>query len=333
MLVMDHKVFRRFWYPVIPLAHLASGPKRFELLGQALALFIGGEGQPAALEDRCSHRSARLSMGQVCDGVLACPYHGWQYDRDGHCVSVPQLPDASLASHRARAVRSFRCEPRYGYVWVALEEPLYGIPRIPEAEEGSFRLVHAFHEIWRVGALRVMENELDLAHPSFVHRNTFGSQEHRVPREIEVERFDGGLNFRGRLGVATAHHSTDHGNDRTIDATWFAPFVCRIRINYPDGPPHVIVNMHAPIDNDHSMMSQFCLLAEHGRGMDVDKIIAFDRAVTLEDKLVLEGTDADVPLELTAERHMPSDRPGIVMRQVLKELLERHEPVPALATS
>lgn len=333
MRVLDHQVFRRFWYPVIPLAHLADGPKRIELLGQALALFLDGEGRPAALEDRCSHRSARLSLGKVCNGVLACPYHGWQYDRSGDCVCVPQLPDAELVSDEMRAVRSFRCERRYGYAWVALEEPLYGIPRIPEVEEGSFRLVHEFYEVWQVGALRVMENELDMAHPSFVHLNTFGAAEHLLARDAEVERFDGGLHYRSRLGVATAHHATDHGNDRMINATWFAPFVCRIRIDYTDGPPHVIVNMHAPIDNNHSMMVQFCLLAENGRDMDVDKIVAFDRAVTLEDKLVLEGTDADVPLEPLGEKHMASDRPGIVMRQVLKELLERHDSVQAAAVS
>jgi phenylpropionate dioxygenase-like ring-hydroxylating dioxygenase large terminal subunit len=66
MRVTAHPVFRRFWYPVIPLEHLRAGPQRFELLGQGLALFLDAAGQPAALEDRCCHRSARLSLGKVC---------------------------------------------------------------------------------------------------------------------------------------------------------------------------------------------------------------------------------------------------------------------------
>src|SRR5262245_30722469 len=86
MKVFDHAVFRRFWYPVMPLEQLADGPKRFELLGQGLALFMDGEGKPAALEDRCCHRSARLSLGSLCEGALACAYHGWRYDRTGQCV-------------------------------------------------------------------------------------------------------------------------------------------------------------------------------------------------------------------------------------------------------
>ena len=53
--------------------------------------------------------------------------------------------------------------------------------------------------------------------------------------------------------------------------------------------------------------------------------MAFDRAVTLEDKNVLETTDPDVPLDSRAERHMASDEPGIVMRRVLKRIIEQEE--------
>jgi hypothetical protein len=52
--------------------------------------------------------------------------------------------------------------------------------------------------------------------------------------------------------------------------------------------------------------------------------VAFDRAVTLEDKAVLEATDPYVPLRdfATAERHMPSDKPGLIMRRMLLALAE-----------
>jgi phenylpropionate dioxygenase-like ring-hydroxylating dioxygenase large terminal subunit len=175
MLVMDHPVFRRFWYPVIPVEHLKDGPQRFELLGQPLALFLDARGAPAALEDRCCHRSARLSIGKVVDGLIACPYHGWQYQRDGQCMLMPQFP-GRVPGENDR-VQSFRCQERYGYAWVALEEPLCDIPRFPEAETGTFTVVHEFYEPWDVAGLRVMENELDMAHPGFVHLGTFGSPE------------------------------------------------------------------------------------------------------------------------------------------------------------
>jgi hypothetical protein len=53
-------------------------------------------------------------------------------------------------------------------------------------------------------------------------------------------------------------------------------------------------------------------------------IVAFDRAVTLEDKAVLEATDYDAPLDLSKEQHMASDKPGILMRHKLAALLKAH---------
>lgn len=320
--VMEHAVFRRFWYPVMPVSLLQDGPRRFVLLGQALVLFLDEHYMPAALEDRCCHRSARLSQGMVCNGAVACPYHGWQFNRAGQCTRVPQMPGSPINS--TRKVQAFSCQQRYGYAWVALDDPLYDIPRIPEAEDSSFRIVHEFYEQWQVSPLRVMENELDMAHPAFVHLGTFGNPDHLLPTDQVVTEFDGGLHYSSRLPVDIAHHAQDRQNEREIDATWFLPFVCRIRLNYADGPPHILVNAQVPISHGQTMLVQFILLANQGEGIDVEKIIAFDRAVTLEDKLLLEGTDPDVPLDSRAEQHMVSDQAGIVMRRALKSLIEKY---------
>jgi phenylpropionate dioxygenase-like ring-hydroxylating dioxygenase large terminal subunit len=320
MKVTDHAVFRRFWYPVMPLECLREGPRRFELLGQGLALFVDSAGRPAALEDRCCHRSARLSLGRVCGDALACAYHGWEYDRSGQCVRVPQLPGQDPGAHRR--VRAFRCEARYGYAWVALEDPLYDIPRIPEADNPAFRLVHEFYETWDVAALRVMENELDMAHPSFVHLGTFGTPEHLTASDAVLDEFDGGFHYRARLGVAVAHHAQSVPNERLLDCTWYAPFTVRLRINYGDGPAHVVVNMQVPLADDRSQMVQFCLVEDAKGEADIDRIVAFDRRVTLEDQRVLESTDPDVPLDPRAERHMPSDEPGMAMRRAVKRLID-----------
>ena len=40
MLTTRQKVLRRFWYAVIPLGDLQSGPKPFRLLGEDIVLFL-----------------------------------------------------------------------------------------------------------------------------------------------------------------------------------------------------------------------------------------------------------------------------------------------------
>ena len=80
MLNTRQKVLRDFWYATMPVAALESGPKPFRLLGEDIVLFLDKEGEPAALEDRCCHRTAKLSKGWMKDGNIVCGYHGWEYD-------------------------------------------------------------------------------------------------------------------------------------------------------------------------------------------------------------------------------------------------------------
>lgn len=69
---------------------------------------------------------------------------------------------------------------------------------------------------------------------------------------------------------------------------------------------------------------QFCVRNDTEADAKAEDIIAFDRAVTLEDKAVLESTDYDAPLDLSMEQHMTSDRPGIIMPNKLSALLNSH---------
>src|SRR5260221_695844 len=86
MLTTQQPIFRRFWHAVMPLSQLADGPQPFTLLGENIVLFLDEHGQPAALKDRCCHRTAKLSKGWCNKGRLQCGYHGWVYDRTGRVV-------------------------------------------------------------------------------------------------------------------------------------------------------------------------------------------------------------------------------------------------------
>ena len=63
---------------------------------------------------------------------------------------------------------------RYGYAWVALEEPIATIPELPEFGAPGWRTIFQFYEPWGTSPLRVLENSCDNAHFSFGHRATFG---------------------------------------------------------------------------------------------------------------------------------------------------------------
>lgn len=329
MLVTKQPVFRRFWYPVVPVIELRGGAKPFELLGEKLVLWLDAKGQAVAVRDRCCHRTAQLSLGKVENGNIKCPYHGWAFDGCGTCVHVPQLREEETISPSYR-VPSYTCQERYGYVWVCLETPLTDVPEILEAADSGYRLIQEFYEPWNCAGLRVMENEFDLAHPTFVHTSTFGSADHPIPDALDVTETDWGLSVFGVLGVENPTlqqqnlKMAETSTTRTLDMVWYMPFTVKLKITYPNGLEHIIVNTMTPINDGASQMVQFCLRNDTEADTPATEVIAFDRAVTLEDKRILESTDFDVPLSLSHEQHLFTDKPGILMRKKLATLLKNH---------
>ena len=56
------------------------------------------------------------------------------------------------------------------------------------------------------------------------------------------------------------------------------------------------------------------------------ELIAWDKAIIEEDRDMLEATDPDAIVDMSRkiEMHMPSDRPGMIMRNRLMALLHAH---------
>ncbi|HTR87387.1 MAG TPA: aromatic ring-hydroxylating dioxygenase subunit alpha [Reyranella sp.] len=332
MLVTQQPVLRRFWYPVIPADRLADQPVPFTLLGTNLVLFRDGTGKATALIDRCCHRTAKLSKGWLEQGNIVCPYHGWTYDGAGKCVRVPQRPDYKAAAEPGKgiAVEAFRCAERYGVVWVALEEPLRDIPELPEYDDPAYRRVFEFYEPWEAPGLRIMENSFDNAHFSYVHKESFGIVEEPEPVQPRLEPHPAGFVMyadvpvknpdiqKGNLGIAS---------DRTVrhyEKTWWMPFSRKMKVTYPNGLVHIIMTLTAPIDDRRSQVIQFLLRTDSEAEAPAANLIKFDRQVTHEDMTILEACDWDVPLSMTGELHMPTDRPGLEMRRMLAKLLAEH---------
>jgi phenylpropionate dioxygenase-like ring-hydroxylating dioxygenase large terminal subunit len=326
MLCLDtsHPALRNFWYPVALADTLTGKPMAFTLLGEAIALWRVDDDTFGAVADRCPHRSTKLSIGVVRGGNIACAYHGWEYDGKGACKHIPQYPGRSTDHVK---VKSYKCRRAYGYVWVCMGEPAQDVPYIPEAFDNKYFQFHEFLEIWKCSGLRVMENGFDNAHFSFVHTGTFGATD-PTPQAIDIREADYGFDMRtvipvknpaaqqANLGIA------EEETTRTIEHNWFMPFGRRMQMCYPTGLVHTIINWATPIDNANSLFIQFVYRNDEGSPIIAD-LIAWDRAVTLEDKQVLEATDPCIPLEPGGEAHIASDRPGILMRKKIKALMQR----------
>src|SRR4051794_25861113 len=202
------RALRRCWQPVARIQDLEDGPQRAVLLGEALAVFLTESGVPAVVADRCAHRGASLSMGEVRGEGVQCPYHGWEWDgRDGACTRIPALADQDQIPPRAR-IASFPAREQWGLVWTVLEEPLGEPPNVAWFDPGRLRLGHGTPFELPVGLGVPIENFRDVAHFAFVHRATLGA----VSEVVEPLLVD-----RDGLDVTMRREMRAEGGDGTWD--------------------------------------------------------------------------------------------------------------------
>jgi phenylpropionate dioxygenase-like ring-hydroxylating dioxygenase large terminal subunit len=101
--------FRRYWVVVGTMRELQDIPKAVKVLGEDLVLFRDAVGQIGLLGLQCPHRGASLEYGDIENGGLRCPYHGWLFDVRGRCLEMPTEPKESRfpqkVSHVAYPVR------------------------------------------------------------------------------------------------------------------------------------------------------------------------------------------------------------------------------------
>lgn len=183
----------RYWWPLATLEELDTGkPLARRLHGVPLVLFRDADGAPAVLPDRCPHRHAPLSAGRVCDGELACPYHGWRFDGAGRCTQVPGL-DAS--GGQSPLLPALACRVDHGLVW-ACTAPDADTPDpvAPAVEAG----VDVFFLADTVGCTvaAAAENLLDGSHTHFVHAGWVRREGKRQDVKAEVRRIPGGIEAR-----------------------------------------------------------------------------------------------------------------------------------------
>ena len=163
-----------FWYPVAHSQRVKSGkPFAAAFAGQPIVLVRGKAGRVFALEDRCAHRQVPLHVGEVVEDGLKCGYHGWTYNAEGHCTSVPYLDQcASRPNH----VRAYPCREAYGLVFVFPGAPekadITPFPEVPSANNPAYKTRYLDRRV-DCHYTFMHENLMDMNH-QFLHRRLMG---------------------------------------------------------------------------------------------------------------------------------------------------------------
>ncbi len=161
------------WYVVLSTTELGNAPLGVRRLGLDLVFWRDGEGRPQVAVDRCPHRGAALSAGEVIDGCVVCPFHGFRFNGDGACTAIPAHPDRTLPKAMSLAMLGSR--EAHGFVWVWTGPTATPSTPVPFFDlEGWCYTGSELREPVATHYTRAIENQLDFAHLPFVHRSTIG---------------------------------------------------------------------------------------------------------------------------------------------------------------
>lgn len=184
---------RERWYVIAEGREIQRKPVGLRRLGQDMVAWRDQAGRVRVADDRCPHRGASLASGTVEDGCITCPFHGWRFDGDGACKRIPSNGDEPVSA-QVYDTRAYAVREAHGYVWLwwgkadaRQEATLPDIPWLAPLTAPGMRY-STFVSEWQSPLERCVENQLDMAHLPFVHRDTIGrGLPHRVDVELSVD--------------------------------------------------------------------------------------------------------------------------------------------------
>ncbi|MGD9715055.1 MAG: Rieske 2Fe-2S domain-containing protein, partial [Thermomicrobiales bacterium] len=173
---------KHVWYCAALSSELTSTPIARTICDTAMVLFRTEAGNTVALEDRCCHRQAPLSMGRVFGETIECGYHGFTFDAIGTCVHIPHQDRIPAAA----CIRHFPTAERNGLVWLWIGDPAapdHGkIPTLPGVGEEGHRTVYM--SFYANANFQLMaDNLMDNSLTDFLHRDSIGSHTGRRGQE------------------------------------------------------------------------------------------------------------------------------------------------------
>ena len=170
-------MIRNQWYAVLESKELKKekiiGVTR---LGEKLVFWRDKNDKVICLKDKCAHRGAKLSFGQLCNKgeTIECPFHGLRYDDSGKCVEIPANGKNTPVPERFKVI-SYPTREHMDLIWIWWGTAQKEYPPIPFFEDIDKKFSYKTHtEVWPVHYSRAIENQLDVVHLPYVHYNTIG---------------------------------------------------------------------------------------------------------------------------------------------------------------
>ncbi len=166
------------------------------IMNEPIVFFRDQAGNIGAVEDRCCHRGAPLSHGNIVEKGLECLYHGLVFDCGGKCVEIPGQDTIPPIAN----VRSYPVVERQEFIWIWMGDPA----KADESKiidwpfhDGEKKLPHRKATMpIQINYMMMIDNLMDLTHLGYVHRKTIGGDpKTHVNAKMDTTRTDRGVKY------------------------------------------------------------------------------------------------------------------------------------------
>ena len=148
--------------------------KAVTMLNEQIVIYRKNDGSLVALQDRCCHRFAPLSLGRIENDDLRCMYHGLKFAPSGKCIEIPgqsKIPPQAC-------VRAYPIADKYSGAWVWMGDPARAdeslIPEFVGIDDPRWAMLPGRMD-YNANYMLINDNLLDLSHIPFLHRYSLGA--------------------------------------------------------------------------------------------------------------------------------------------------------------
>ena len=287
---------RNFWYPIAPSWMVHGAPIGLTRLSEPIVVWRDPQGGVHALQDRCPHRGARLSLGWNLGDRIACWYHGVEVTAEGTVARVPAAEASPLEGQRC--VKAYPCIERHGAIFAWFGDALHSEPApldLPEelASPAWSSFLCTAH--WKCHYGYAVDNVMDPMHGAYLHAASHSMAHGDKAAVMRIVKTPTGLTFE-KVGQRDVNFDWVEWGENGVQ--WM-----RLAIPYrKDAGPggnFYIVGFVTPVDESNCRVFFWRCRKVEGWQRDAWRFLYKNRLEGLhwevleQDRIVLESMTAD----------------------------------------
>jgi len=285
------------WYVVgIDSEFTINKPEKITVWNKNYVVWKTIDGSYVALDDVCSHKSASLSQGKICNNKIVCPYHGYEFNETGTLTTIPGI---NFHPSPIFFLSKYKIVEKNGWVYLNT----YSDIRVNSTDD-SVKTNLFEEEVSRNDSVvflkmdfkcysRILtENSLDIMHIGFVH--TFGNTKNPAPVEEYPPKMVAPHHFKTSYKYESGHDSLARKcftvSNLTVENEFILPHTTVARIifgNYVN----TVVTFALPVTEEKSILfvKTYRNFWKNGLGDRIFRNMMYK--TMLQDRIVIESID------------------------------------------